>query len=402
MKKKLLIIFLLIFCKTQLQASTQWIKTIENAVQKHPKTQSQEFYLSYIKQHSTYDPYYYNPSVEIGVGRQTFGSSFGHQFDFSYVQGVASSARKKSYKNLQATRIEFEELALKQNRTTLFWDIFETWHAHTLLSIHLEATNKRLQKLNVVRTYLQSRPKLGPQQQADLFLVDMSIRDIRYELLSLEHDLSFKQLDLQTFGFETETLPRLSFTNSHQFFKEHLKTLTPENSFSYQESTLLIEESIKNKTFQSAQKKNDWAWFTRSSFIDTIPNQTTLMLGASFTVPFKNSSDVLARSEDSRCESIDAKRVQITAQINAEIQKGTHEIEHYEETRLLYPDSLVNEFSKEIDRAIEGFKRQEVDLKTIMDMDRSFAELFVRRQAHESEEMTIFSQLLRGFPYEHH
>lgn len=314
-----------------------------------------------------------NPEIEMGLGRKNDGNSNGLTSETTLKQTFLYPGKIDSKKALALTEVDLQDMTLQKLKSQLANDILITLFEQEFLQQKYDINQKRIEKLNWMKEYLASRPFISPQKRLELQLVESDLKTHQMDIIQLNTDQKkiskALQLLVSVTSLDLIELPKLPI-NSLNLIDAHsgLTTYNPEIKAIEIE---LHRVDLESK-FLELDAKPNFDVFGRYASESASGTDHFFSLGVGFELPVSNKNRFALQGQLSKKAALESEKNQLVKEKELEWQEAVSELNQSEESLDLYTEKWVSQLESSLDQAIEGFKKGQTDLLSVLELENQW------------------------------
>lgn len=364
------LLFMLAGCGLNM-AQTQSINPlIQKALTQHPDilaAQAQKESLLKILDQSQVGS---NPELGLDLGRKNDGSISGWTFESTLKQTLIYPGKLEAKKSVVWHEVLLQDIEIQRLKVdlsnTLLLKIFQ-WND----SLKRVAGNqKRIQKLSWIKAYLSSRPFVSPQKKLELRLIESHLKTYQMENLQLAALVKSNRLALNklvsgsiTLSVETPEIP--PNTSQLALLKADISTLNLDiQALKFK----LAQNNLETQQLDLDAKPNIDV-FGRYTSESASGTDQFFSLGLGFELPVSNKNKYLLQAQEYKKKAIDLQLTQLIKEKDAQWQEACVDLTRAQDILALYSPTWIADLESSLDLAIDGFKKGQTDLLSILELE---------------------------------
>lgn len=316
-----------------------------------------------------------NPQLLFNGGEKITGGQRGSTFTAAIQFPVVNPLR---YDARARVREGSEKLARLDNELLQRQIAYEAYYATLSLAAALEKSEHirdRLRRMNLIRTYLQSRPFVTPRQQAERDIVTSRLVLLRNDVASLEKETAWWQNRVLFLTGVEQQVPEVSWPATYEEPDEAalVEHLARENS----ELVLLramAQLEVRRAELYRSMAIPDFAigsYYTQE--LAGVPERF-YGLSLNFEIPVANSGAVQAREASARRLGVES-RLQLRFQeLRTQLQAQAVAYRSLLSQRATLAGLTSRDLEEQLERGDRSFRQGKIDLITFLEMENTVHE----------------------------
>ena len=311
-----------------------------------------------------------NPELGLDLGRKNDGSTSGWTFETTLTQTLIYPGKLEAKKALVWNEILLQDIEIQRLKVslsnTLLLNIFQ-WNDSLK---RVDSNQNRIQKLSWIKTYLTSRPFVSPQKKLEIRLIESHLKTYQRDNLQLDALVRSNQLALSklvsgsiTQRIETSEIPKeIPELTLHQ---ADLDTLNPDI-----QALKLRLSQLNLETQQLDLDANpNMDIFGRYASESASGTDQFFSVGLGFELPVSNKNRFALQAQDQKKKGLALQVTQLRKEKEIQWQAACVDLTRSQELLALYNPAWINELESSLDQAIDGFKKGQTDLLSILELE---------------------------------
>ncbi len=314
-----------------------------------------------------------NPVLETAIGRKNDDFASGWTLEAELRQSLQNSDKTTAKKALALNEVTLQEHRIQKLKTALANSILLTLYQIETTSKKIEVNQKRIQKLNWIKSYLSSRPFVSPQKKLEIRLIESDLKAHQLDAIQLKSQLEVFKSEFQKFGAvsvpDSRTLPVVPFKfdlpPQVQIVRKNpdVQLLNTEIEHIQLESKSLIQDA-----------KPDFEIFGRYAVESASETEQFISIGIGTGLPLSNKNRVSLLAQASKKNSLELQRAQLIKDKESQFRSAVSALDQAQEVLKIYDADWARQIELSLDQAIDGFKKDQVDLLSILELESQWVE----------------------------
>ncbi|OGR82047.1 MAG: hypothetical protein A2901_04400 [Elusimicrobia bacterium RIFCSPLOWO2_01_FULL_54_10] len=321
-----------------------------------------------------------NPRGRFSLGRKTVESAEGSLFEAEISQPIFFPGKKKIRTRLAELDAEASRHRQSKIESDVAQEVAELAYDHAIFQKKLDFAEKRLQRMTLVKSYLQGHVFASPQKQAERSVVEYRLMDLSAEKIKAESELvkirerigvlvnieGNSEIDVQ--------VPWLAGTRAVNEDQWKAGILAKNPDLLEQKLSVLAAKAQNSLDFREAWPDVEATLFVGQESAGEM--EKTAGGGLSMPLPVfnRNRSGAARSGLNARAEAellaLEEKK------LSAGIKILLMEIRASRELVRLYPMSLISSLEKDVGAAESEFRKGRADLLIYLELEDEVAETY--------------------------
>ncbi len=323
-----------------------------------------------------------NPELELGLGRKSVNTFTGPAYEISAIQMFAFPGKRGLRRRLANFTTDQARAGLTRAEVTVHYDVLRLAYAYETARRKVEYSAQRLNRFELIETFLKSRPFASPQQRAEREIVRHRLYNLTTDLLELEGVLSGHREELAFYvGSSVSENSRIEVhwfdgTENLEGVTRGLDSVRQSPAVEWQK--LAWDRAAVEATLARREAWPDVGLFARYSQERAGEMEVVGTGGLSFALPVLNVN----RGDIQRARSKLLAEEQLYRLRLREVETGwkRHRVE-YETSKAVvakYPEEAFADWERQLGSAEGEFRKGRVDLLTFLELDEQITESVFR------------------------
>ena len=322
-----------------------------------------------------------NPEGSFSGGQKSEGSQDGSLYEASFSQTILFPGKLRARVLVAEADVELTRLSQLETELFLISEAVRLAYDYEVNRRLKEFARKRLERFNLIKTYLQAYPFVSPQKRTERRIVEARLKKISAERFEIEAELqrSLEKLKLylpvkaNALEIDLPWLAGRQLPDAARWQKE-----AQEQNPELATQRTLIERAHKEKDLAAKESLPDFnasIFYGRESALET---ERTAGLGLSIPLPIFNRNRDLIQSLKMRIEAEEKLKDFKERELASQLGILLAEIEASRQTLLKYPLSLMTDLENDFKETETEFRKGRVDFLVFVELENEIAETYHR------------------------
>jgi Outer membrane efflux protein len=336
----------------------------------------------------------FNPELEMSAGHKNDGAANGLTIDTSLKQTWLYPGKQDARKALAMSHVHLQDTTTQKLKSTLANDlIIKTFQWQ--IDIKKQAFNqKRVQKLNWIKTYLNSRPFASPQKRLEIRLIESHLKSLQMESHKLATLAATSRFALEALiqapistQIDSPAVPQNIPVLANQ--KQALATQNPDIQALHIQ---IAQTDIETKNLDM-EANSDIDLLGRYASESASGTDQFYSIGIGIELPFSNKNKAALHAQPYKKKALESQLAQLLKEKEAQWQTAISALTQAQATLSLYTPTWITELEASLDHAIDGFKKEQTELLSVLELESQWHAAMTTHYDAKVEEITTYTTL---------
>ncbi len=337
-----------------------------------------------------------NPELELNAGQKSDATSSGLTIETTLKQTLRYPGKLEAKKRWVLGKTALQDIELQKLKLKLHYAIWAKSYEWDSANQQFAINQRRIRKLHWINTYLSSRPFVSPQKRLESNIVEAHLKAYQMEGIQLNAQKSIARVALQNLMTDPlpESLPLPAIpAASPQWEKLHAK-LKDQNPDIQQMKAQLTQIDLETHVLK-IEGNPDFDLLGRYAAETASETERFFSFGIGMTLPITNQNRFAIQAQAQQKKAVEAQLIQVIKDKETQWQEALILLNRSQEILNLYTPAWMNRVETGLDQAIEDFKKGQVDLLSILELESQWMAVSDIRLEAQTEWVTAWSTLMQ-------